>query len=749
MTYNKTFKILLAVLFLLPLFFIPGGALSLVASKAMFLSFGVVIIALVFIWETWKAGRIEIPWHPVMLSVVLLPAVYFLSALLSTPSSLSLLGYNFEVGTFGFILLVSTLFIIISIVITDTARILEAITALLVSFSLVTIFAAIKILSGYPTWGVFFGRTGNPLGNWTDLGTIIGLLSALTALVLGQIPMAKPMRIAGYFVFAVSLALSAILNFSSVFIFTLIAAILLFAYFSRIERGPGKTVLPVILGVFSIIFLINPNLGASVGTLGEAVTGIFGTSNAEIKPTLSTTLDISKAVLSQGTLFGSGPNTFSRDWLVYKPVNVNTTPFWSVNFSFGSGFIPTQVATTGLAGTMLWLSLLALLAFIGIKVFSSLPESRGERLALASSFLAALYLWTASFMYAPSLSLLTLTFIFSALFISAAQSRTGAERQFLASRSFDFSRDAATRTISVLLLSLGTLGFLALGYKALNKTLSVFYFQKAANLSNTAGSSLNAIEAAINRTIKFAPADIYYASLSRIYFAKAEQAAQATTGTQEENQKTFQSAVSSSIQAARQAVALNPKGFENWLALGTIYAALVPAPLSVQGAYENAKFAYLQAGNMNPNSPETPLLLAQLEVNKGDLAAARDYVSQAVILKEDYPDAYLLLARIEIQNNNLPGAIASTEKLVLLSPNNPALYLELGLLKSANADDAGALAAYLDALEQSPDYANAKYYLGLTLEKLGRKDEAKRQFEELLISNPESAELKEALERLK
>ncbi|OHA89909.1 MAG: hypothetical protein A2832_02120 [Candidatus Zambryskibacteria bacterium RIFCSPHIGHO2_01_FULL_44_22b] len=759
-TYSKTFRILIAIIFLLPIFFIPGGYLNLAVSKAVLLSLGTVIATLVFLWETWKADKIDIPWHPVILVVALLPVIYFLSALLSTPSSLSLFGYNFEVGTFGFILLVSLLLIITSIVVADTTRILKAISALVTSLSIVALFAVIKVLSGYPTWGIFFGTAGNPVGNWTDLATTLGLLSVLLILIIGMIPMTKLLRNASYLVFALSTALLVVLNFSSVFVFTLIASVLLFIYFSKTcplthERSDGgrvektKNILPIVLGIISLVFLVNPNIGAT--TLGNRAAETFGINNSDIRPTFSATLSISKAVLSQGTLFGSGPNTFGRDWLIHKPTEVNTTPFWGTNFSSGSGFIPTQIASTGIAGTILWFLLLVLIVWMGIRALAVLPEPKGPRFALVSTFLAVLYLWTASFMYAPSFAVLALTFAVSGLFISSA-------RGVMSVRSFNFSRDAATKLVSTFLLIVATIGTILVGYNALNKTLSVFYFQKAVRLSNTEarpddpfgrGTPIADIEATIVRAIKFAPADVYYASLSRIYFAKAQQVAARTTGTAEENQAAFQSAIASSISTARSAVATNPTGYENWLALGSIYSALVPAPVSLPGAYENAKVSYSQGASMNPSSPEPFLLLAQLEVGKGDLEAARNYIRQSIFLKEDYNDAYLLLARIEVQDKNLPGAIASTEKLSALNPNNPAVYFELGLLKSSNNDNAGAVASFEKALALSPGYANAKYYLGLVLEKLGREDEARQQFEELLVTNPDSVEVKEALERLK
>lgn len=760
-TYKRSFLITLVLLFLLPLFFIPGGALDLDVAKLVLLTLGVIVAVLLFLSETWRKGELNIPWHPFVLIVALLPLVYFLSALLSTPSSLSLFGYNFEVGTFGYMVLGSTLLILISMVFTDTSRVLQALAVFSASFSLIVIFTAIKIFSGgFPVWGTFFGTAGNPIGRWTDLAVALGLLSVFSILVLGMIPMKKSLRLLSYGVFSLSTALLAIISFSTTFIFTLGASVILFVYFSMVEKhffntAPTlpqasarfvlkPTFLPIILGVVSILFLINPTVSKTSGTLSDVVTNAFGVINIEVRPSFSATLSVSKAALSQSALLGTGPNTFSHDWLIHKPVDVNTTPFWGVSFPFGIGFIPTQVASTGILGTLLWIAFFAFLVLLGVKVLVKIPESRATRFALVSSFIALLYLWVASFMYAPSSTILTLAFIFSGLFLAASR-----QTEIIPSRTISFSRDTATKFISTFLIVLLALGSVSLSFVVVNKTLSAFYFKKAVDLSNRQDSSLEVVEAALNKAVKFAPADIHYVALSRIHFAKAQAITTNALGTPEENLAIFEGAISKSIEAARSAVALNPAGYQNWMALGMVYSFLVPEPLAVPGAYENAKVAYSEAGKRNPANPEVLLFRARLELNHSDAEAARSLIRESLVLKENYADAYLILAQIEIKENNVNEAIASAERVALLIPGNSAIYFELGLLKYSNKDYVGAANAFASAILSTPDYANAKYYLGLALAQLGRFDEAREQFEDLTVTNPDNEEVRLILEKLK
>ena len=761
-THKISFLVTLTFIFLLPIFFIPGGALSLSVAKSTLFSIGIVIAFLIFLFEIWREEKLNIPWHPFILIIVLLPLIYALSALLSTSSSLSLFGYNFEVGTFGFMLFSSIILILVATIFSDTSRILQALVAFFVSISITVLFITIKILFGGDVlvWGNFFGNMGNPIGNWTDLAVSFGLLSAFIALTLGMIPMKFSIKIFTFIVFVLGVMILAIINFSIAFVLTLVAAVFLSIYFFRVEKHffrvpttlPSTSghsflklmFLPITLGIISLVYLINPTISETRGTLGDVFSSTFKVTNIDVRPSFSATLGISKAVLSQDSLLGSGPNTFGRDWLVYKPIDVNSTPFWATSFPFGIGFIPTQIASTGLLGSILWIALFVFLVLLGILALNHIPESRDDRFALVSTLLLTVLLWISSFLYAPSVTILVLTFIFSGIFVAVSM-KIG----IIPIRVIDFRKSQSVHLISILVLVIMTLGALFLGWLGVNKTVSAFYFKKAIDLSNTTNVSLVEVESYLNNAVRFAPVDIHYVALSRINFAKAQTASSVTTGTPEENRVIFGEAIRKSIEMAKIAISLNPASYDNWVSLGVIYSALVPSPLLVEGAYENAQFAYSEASQRNPNNPALPLLLARLELNRGDKVAARSFIRKSLVLKENYADAYLLLAQLEVQEGNTTLAIASAEKLAVLMPNNSGIYFELGLLKYSNEDYRGAVEAFNLALISAPDYANAKYYLGLALIKLLRFDEAQSEFEALLLTNPDSVEVRDALEILR
>src|SRR3989344_4825296 len=748
-SHGFSFWIIAGLIFLLPIFFIPGGALSLGVAKSALLIFASALATLVFVVESWQEGKIIMPKHPIILMIAALPAVYFLSALLATPASLSLFGYNFEAGTFGFMLLIAALLVLASLLTSLTSRALRVLAAFFISFAILAVLVVINVLFG-PSTLLGASKMGNPLGNFTDLSVAFGLLSAFSALVIGTLPTRGLARFILYTVFLLSTALLVVVGFSTGFALALVASVSIILYFSIIDKvdreskgGKGRMWMPIILGVVSLVFLINPNVSADK-TLSNLVSGYFGIQNTDVRPSFSATLGISKAVLSQTALLGSGPNTFGSDWLIYRPRGLNETPFWGVTFPFGAGFLPTQIATTGILGSALWFVFFIVLIVLGARALGRTPESRAERFSLTATLLISIYLWAASFFYAPSAAMIVLASVFTGIFIALLR-----ETGIISTYVLDIRRSSQVYLGSAVILTLVVLGAAAIGWTGYQKTFAAYHFNRAVRLSNVEGTPFSDIETSLVKAINLSPADVYFVALSRLNFVRAQIVANSTTGTPEENRAVFDESIRRPIEAARLAVDANPAGFENWVAFGTIYAALTPEPLAVEGAYENALFAYNEAARRNPANPELPLLLSRLELNKGNADAARSYIRKAIALQQDYADAYLMLAQLEVSAGNTAAAIASAENLAILVPDNPGIHFELGLLKFSSKDYKGASESLGRALALSPDYANARYYLGLSLANLGHFAEAQAQLESLEVSNPENADLKAALEAVK
>lgn len=754
-TYKVSLYSILALIFFLPLFFIPSFIFPLGIAKLILLTLLTLAAFFGFLVDVFRRGDIAFPKTWLLASVAALPLVYLASALMGDAPALSLFGYAFEISTFGYMLFASFLLVLTTVIFSKRSRILKAYKAFVLSLGALILFALVKILSGGDllVLKTFAGAAGNPVGAWTDYAVIFGFGAILTLFALTMLQVSKRVKMFLYGVFALSLTLVAVLNFKTAWILVLIASLIALVYFLAVERhvAAGENHsreraprLAIILFAISIVFVLNPTISSTYGSIGNTLSGVFGVANTEVRPSLSATFDVAKPVLKENALLGSGPNTFQRDWLLYKPAGINTTTFWNTAFPFGAGFIPTQLASLGILGVLAWTVFLAFFLLLGMVMLRRNHEAKEDRFILVSSFTLALFLWLAAFLYVPSIVVLTLAFILTGLFVASAVSAG-----VVPVREIVFARNAATSFVSSLAMVLIFVGAVAIGFVVFQKTVSLVHFQRAVVLANTEGSSLEDIERSITRALALRGEDIYYRSLAEISFGKARVIGSNESLGAEERIAQFQAAMSQGISAAQAAAAVSPSNYENWVLLGSLYESLVPEPLAVEGAYESARAAYLEAKKHNPSSPEIPLLLARLEFGKKNIEGVRTHIAEALALKENYAEAYFLLTQLELSVSNTAEAIRSAETGALLSPGNAGVFFELGLLKYSNEDWTGAAGAFIEALRITPEYANAKYFLGLTLENLDRHDEAVRIFEELAATHPDNTEVATILGNLR
>jgi tetratricopeptide (TPR) repeat protein len=170
--------------------------------------------------------------------------------------------------------------------------------------------------------------------------------------------------------------------------------------------------------------------------------------------------------------------------------------------------------------------------------------------------------------------------------------------------------------------------------------------------------------------------------------------------------------------------------------------------LNIQGAYESAGISYQEALRLNPKNPGILMLFARLAINHNDLKLAESFALQAIQLKNNYLDAYYILSQIEVATQNIQGAIRSVTAASVIDPTNPAVFFQLGLLKYNVGDWGGAIESLEKAVSMTPDYANAKYFLGLAYEITKQHEKAIKQFQDIVKTNPDNKEVQAILANL-
>lgn len=749
-------KVMFLCLFLLPIFFIPSASFPLMSGKAALFSLCVLAAFLLWAWARLKDGRFVFPRSLMLVGLASLTLLSVLSALASDSLAGALVGAGFEVGTAVNVFILSLSVFLIGALVRRKDQIFFAYLALFASFFIVAAFHLIRLLSGAGalSFGLFTDAASNLIGKWNDLGVFAGAVAILSLMTVEFLSLSKITRAATYLALAASLGLLVIVNFSMVWltlgVFSLVLLVFLMSFRpakgrvlgeeDALETAPGRYRIPaptLAVLLLSVLFVFG---SASIG--GKAA-AYFGISQIEARPSWQATLGVVRETLKAHPLLGAGPNQFLSQYLAYKPKGINNSVFWNIDFNFGVGLAPTLLVTVGLLGFAAFLLFFVSYCYAGLSALLRSSADNFSRYLIASSFFTSLFFWVFSIFYIPSQTTLSLTFLLTGLFLSSLLSEG-----LVSEKVVEFIDDPRAGFVSVLVLILLLIGGVSLVYALGQKYAASVYFQKGALEANRSGD-IDTAEADVKRAVYLNQSDAYYRALAEISLARLSALLSSSPDklSAETLRSKFQALLASAIGAAQQAVAQNPKDYQNFLELGRVYEAIVP--LNIAGAYESAKSTYEQARSLNPHNPAILLTLARLEIAKKDMVKAREYIAASLSEKSNYTEAVFLLSQLEASQGNVKEAIASAEAAATLAPNDPTVFFQLGLLRFNSRDYKGAAGALEQAVAQNASYANAKYFLGLSYEKLGRSTDAIAQFEGLKKTNPDNKEVDLILRNLK
>ena len=235
------FVVLGLVMFLLPFFFIPNSAVFVAVSKGLLVYLGVVIALALFFISLIKEAKISLPKNLFSLSVIILPIVFLVSALVKGGGLVTYLGYSFELGTVTSIFFGALLILLVAQVFRSKDRIRLSYVAFFASFVVVSLFEIIKVFFGGSllSFGIFTNIVSNTIGNWSDLGVFFGASTIFSLITLEMLKLEGAKKIAVYVALFVSLVMVAVVNFITAWIVVGIFALVLFLYFVSFETVPA------------------------------------------------------------------------------------------------------------------------------------------------------------------------------------------------------------------------------------------------------------------------------------------------------------------------------------------------------------------------------------------------------------------------------------------------------------------------------------------------------------------------------
>lgn len=742
--------LLIALAFLLPIFFIPASNFPIDVAKGSLLAICVCTSFLIWLIARLREGALYIPKSFLLFSAAVITAVFLASSLFSPSMKVSLFGLGNETGTFVVFLALFLLMFLSSVFFQNMNRIQYFYSALVVSTFVLTLYQGARFIfgTGFLSFSVFTSATSNLFGKYNDMALFFGLMAVFSLATLQLLASRDNMNVVPRVLLVASLFFLAIANFSLAWILVGIFSVIILIYQLWLRRRRGKETggislsvdrmqfVPFTVAIVSLLFLLPWNFGSMLGTR-------LGVSQVEVLPSWGATVLIASRTLSSHPVFGIGPNRFEQQWLSLKPNGINNTSFWDANFTSGTGMIPTFATTLGTVGIIAWALFLLSFLYIGVRALFVTHKNRLINYLIFSSFLSALYLWIAAVFYVPNIVNLSLAFMFTGIF-AAVLVKAGTVKIYKVSAVDNPKISFMMILILIIMIAVSAFG----EYFLVQRSISAYEFSKGVTSFNGSGD-INGAESHMLRATELYEYDAYFRSLSELQIARLRNIFLVSdTTSRDVLLAQFQTAFGDAVAYASKAVQMDSTNYLNWMSLGNVYASVVPLKV-INDAYDNAIASYEKAIVKNPKSPAIYLVLARFEAANGDIKKARMRTEEALALKQDYAQAVFFLSQIEASEGNIKAAIESAERASLILQNDTDVFFHLGFLRYKNGDYDGALLALERAIALNSVYANARYFLGLSYDRVGRRGDAIVQFEDIEKLNPGNKEVKNILENLR
>ena len=712
---------------LMPLLFVPSAYMPLSGGKTIIVAVLVALAVLFLVLSILREGKVALRLPLPLLGLWSVVAVAFVSAALSGDARDAIFGEMIDSYSAGFLLLLAIIATAAFVFVESKQSVIRLYSVLIFSSIVLTLFHVTRLVFGPETlsFGFFSSATSSPVGSWNGLAIFYALVILISLIALQQLPMSRAGRWIAIGVVVLSLGMLAVVNFSaSWWVLAAVSGVITLHQLAynvwRKEARHGRendsfdlVMVAIVILVTSIVFLIG---GA---TLSGAISDRLGVSFVEVRPAASATIDLTKAALNDNFLLGSGPNRFADVWRIHKDPSLNQTIFWNVPFDSGYSYLMTSFINNGILGIAAWLLFFVGLLWAGVRfLFKVSASERLDRFWYfigLSSLVATVYFWIISAFYVPPPGILLLSALTTGVFI-AAYSRA------VPGRAWQISAiDYRTHGIVLIVVAVATIS--ATGYALYaggTQVLGVYQFNKIMATVGE-GDSLDAVNERIIGVLATANNDVFARQVAFHQWSRMR-AILANPEAGETERQAFESAAASGIEAAQVAVNLDPTDPVNHQLLGQIYAIL--AVVGVEGAAERASESLAAAKERDPKNPTIFLIESDLAMQREDAAGARAAAEEAVRLKPNYTEALFLLAQLDINEGNVDSAISIVAGIAQLEPQNPARRYQLGVLLASAGKLDEAIVALNQAVTLDPQYANAHYYLGLVYAEQGKPEEA-------------------------
>jgi len=726
--------VLLALIFLLPLFVIPITAFPFQLTKGFILiAFGLTLAAL-FLVRIITEEPFTLPKSGALIAFVFIPLAYTAAAFSSTAIDTSFYGIGGNVDTAVFMIALAAVLCAAASIFSRIERTRMFLYLLLTVGALIGAFHTIRLVVGPEvlTFGYVSAQTANLIGTWNDFGIFAGALALIASL---SVPLTAKSahRVALWVGAGAALFFLVLVNLREAWIALFLAAgVALLVCVSGGMQAWRDRLFALIREPLMFVFLCALIFSLWGNTLGLPLSNTFGLSYIEARPSWGSTAIILKDMYAESPLFGAGPNRFSSVWVAEKPAAVNQTSFWNVDFNAAVGALPTTAITAGILGgaafgvfLLLFFSAGRLLFYVDLKV-------RAYALAV---FAPAVFLWTLIVIYTPG-----------AVVWGMAAILSGAYLGLVARKAITIPMRQGGGFVSILATTMLLIVTVTMLYGSATRYTSAVYRQASA-LAAEAGEASRAQKYAM-KALRFHNGGASYQQVSSATLAQAQKRIESAgisimDAEREEIKKLFSDAVAYAERATQEA----SSDYRAWMTLGNTYNTL--ASIDIAGAYDSGRIAYQRARALAGQNPAVFLQSAQFEYVHGSATDAQTFADTALAMRPQYSAAALFLSRIEREAQNPNRAEEILDRAVQSGAPSEVVAFELGFLRFHRGAYSEAVSALERAVAINPMYANARYFLALSYYALGNPERALMELEIVRNSNPDNGELQQMIDNIR
>ena len=331
--------------------------------------------------------------------------------------------------------------------------------------------------------------------------------------------------------------------------------------------------------------------------------------------------------------FGRGSSHYTEFWYEHRSAALNTLPSWYYEYGLGGGFVLSHMFMNGLIGVFAWLFFLSCYIKSWWKHFWKHPQDikniHERQLLLLAVFGAAVLLCVGAIGYFGLLAI--------AVLMGAAVSQTAVSP----------SATAGSGTSSVLMWSRKTFPFVGIFGVVISiwslvpfAQSSFFYEQGLVLFSGNA--SYETVMEKFDRAIAYRKHPDILRAASRVSLSHAQMVL--TAPIQDDVNLSAPVLLTRALQYGDEASSVDPLDFRNWITLGDVYVALIPAAGDAQ---DLAYVSYQKAEDLTSTNLGIRLRFAQAQVVAGKYQTAMESVIDTIFLGCDFKPAWILMKNLQ------------------------------------------------------------------------------------------------------